>query len=59
MPSQFVISDGLTLRVEDELLLLCARANADAETGARIESITTLQTKLIGITFISLRAATQ
>jgi hypothetical protein len=28
-------------RVEDELLLLCARASADAETSARIESITT------------------
>jgi len=40
MPSQFVISDGLTLRVEDKLILLCARANADAEIRARIESIT-------------------
>jgi Uncharacterised nucleotidyltransferase len=40
MPSQFVISDGLTLRVEDKLILLCARANADAEIRARIESVT-------------------
>lgn len=40
MPSQFVILDGLTLRVEDKLILLCARASADEETRARIEGIT-------------------
>jgi hypothetical protein len=40
MSSQFVVSNGLTLRVEDKLILLCSRVNADAETSARIEGIT-------------------
>lgn len=39
MSSQFVVSDGLTLRVEDNIVLLCSRTNADAETTARIEGI--------------------
>ena len=40
MSSQFVVSAGLTLRVEDELVLLCSRASADAKTSARIGAIT-------------------
>jgi hypothetical protein len=35
-----VASDELTSRVEDELVLLCARTKVDAETGARIKAIT-------------------
>lgn len=41
MPSLPFISKAVKSRVEDELLLLCSRASADAETSARIESITT------------------
>lgn len=40
MPSLLVVSDELTLRVEDELILLCSRTKADAETSARIKAIT-------------------
>jgi hypothetical protein len=40
MPSLSVVSDELTSRVEDELILLCSRAKVDAETSARIEAIT-------------------
>jgi hypothetical protein len=40
MPLLPLISKAVTSRVEDELLLLCSRASADAETSARIESIT-------------------
>ena len=40
MPSLVLVSDGLSLRVEDELVLLCSRAQVDAETRARIQAIT-------------------
>jgi putative nucleotidyltransferase-like protein len=40
MPSQLVVLDEPTSRVEDELLLLCARAKVDGETSARIKAIT-------------------
>ena len=34
-----VVSDELTPRVEDELVLLCARTKVDAETSARVKAI--------------------
>jgi hypothetical protein len=40
MPSLPVVSDELPSRVENELVLLCARTKVDAETGARIKAIT-------------------
>jgi len=40
MPSLPLISKAVTPRVEDELVLLCSRANADADTSARIRGIT-------------------
>ena len=40
MPSLPVISEMLTSRVEDEVVLLCSRSKVDAETSARIEAIT-------------------
>jgi hypothetical protein len=40
MPSLPVVLNELTSRVEDELVLLCARTEVDAETGARIKAIT-------------------
>jgi len=40
MPSLPVVSNELKSRVEDELVLLCARTKVDAETSARIEAIT-------------------
>src|ERR1700675_2846580 len=35
-----VVSDELTPRLEDELVLLCARTRIDAETSARVKAIT-------------------
>jgi len=40
MPSLPVVSDELTSRVEDELVVLCARTKVDEETSARIKAIT-------------------
>lgn len=40
MPSRSEVSNEITSRVEDELVLLCARARVDAETRARIKAIT-------------------
>jgi len=40
MPSLPIVSDKLTSRVEDELVLLCARTKLDEMTGARIKAIT-------------------
>ena len=40
MLSLALVSDGLALRVEDELVLLCSRAKTDAETRARIQALT-------------------
>jgi hypothetical protein len=40
MPSMPVVSDELTSRVEDELVLLCVRTKVDEETSARIKAIT-------------------
>jgi hypothetical protein len=42
MSSQFVVSDGLTLRVEDKLILLCSRVTADADSSSRIVGITSV-----------------
>ena len=40
MPSLPVVLNEATSRVEDELVLLCARTKVDAETSARIKAIT-------------------
>jgi Uncharacterised nucleotidyltransferase len=40
MPFLPVVLNELTSRVEDELVLLCARTKVDAETSARIKAIT-------------------
>src|SRR6266498_4228169 len=46
MPSLPVVSDELTSRVEDELVLLCSRTKIDAETSARVKAITSFPNKV-------------
>ena len=46
MPSLPVVSDELTSRVEDELVLLCSRTKVDAETSARVKAITSFPNKV-------------
>src|SRR6266545_831395 len=46
MPSLPVVSDELTSRVEDELVLLCSQTKVDAETSARVKAITSFPNKV-------------
>lgn len=46
MPSLPVVSDELTSRVEDELVLLCSRTKVDAATSARVRAITSFPNKV-------------
>lgn len=46
MPSLSVVSGGRTLRIEDELVLLCARTKVDAAASARIKAITSAPEKV-------------